>query len=223
MQAEEKARLWMKCHRGILRQSIRRARRHADWKRVCHALLDPFFPVSYLLRNMVILERETPWKRLTHRGKVQAMHSLLRERALFFLQVKTWLKTSGGYKTIVDFSPPFAGRGTPSYCTHCGGCCETASGFPDFPSHSIIPQRWKEIFSSGLGKGHRFCPFLWEYRKTGMSLCAIHPWRANPCRVFGEDDCTFVLQDPDLAHVTHEKHIGKAFKTLIQGIKASPF
>ncbi len=81
------------------------------------------------------------------------------------------------------------------YCSHCGGCCEIASGFPDFPPETGIPQRWQRIFGDGLGKGHRFCAFLWELDASGQSLCAIHPWRSNPCRTFEEDECEFFMKD----------------------------
>lgn len=80
------------------------------------------------------------------------------------------------------------------YCTHCGACCETASGYPDFPEDSLLPARWKRLFASGLGRGHRFCPFFRESAERPGSLCPVHPWRANPCRTFGREDCLFVME-----------------------------
>jgi len=81
------------------------------------------------------------------------------------------------------------------YCSHCGGCCEIASGFPDFPLESALPLRWQRLFGDGLGKGHRVCAFLWELNASGMSLCAIHPWRSNPCRIFEEAECAYFMKD----------------------------
>jgi len=199
---------------------MRLAHRSSSWRKVRFALRDNHFPLSYVLRNLVILKGEPAWQKLSSRRKAIVMRSVLEKRAHFFLRVREWLKKKGGYQAILNFSAFSRERTTLSYCIHCGGCCETPSGFPDFPSESVIPQEWKNLFSEGLGKGHRFCPFLWEYGKTGMSLCAIHPWRPNPCRVFGEEDCNFVLEDSNLAHVTHGRQIQEASETLLKMIGA---
>lgn len=81
------------------------------------------------------------------------------------------------------------------YCSHCGGCCEIASGFPSFPRATSLPLRWQQLFGAGLGEGHRFCAFLWEFDASGRSVCAIHPWRPAPCRAFAEDECAFLKND----------------------------
>ena len=64
-----------------------------------------------------------------------------------------------------------------------------------FPPRQHIPRRWQHIFGDGLGKGHRFCAFLWELYASGQSFCAIHPWRSNPCRVFEKDECDYFMKD----------------------------
>ncbi len=198
----ERTNLLKKCRQTMLRAIGGLESANPMKKKLRQALRDPHFPLSYLLRNIVLLDREASWQRLTPGEKRRVLRRLLHERASFFLLVRDWLRQNGGYASILIFSPPPPDGEAGRYCIHCGGCCETPGGYPDFPPESIIPQEWKAVFSQGLGKGHRFCPFLWELGSAGMSLCAVHPWRANPCRTFGEDDCRFVLQDSDLPYVT---------------------
>ncbi len=85
----------------------------------------------------------------------------------------------------------------PGYCNKCGLCCEVSSGMADFPIPEGVPARWREIFANGLGRGHRFCPFLWEDNGSGGSLCSIYPYRSNPCRLFDQEECEFFWKSPE--------------------------
>lgn len=162
-------------------------------------LSHPFFPMTFLIRNVVILEREPGWGRLSPRAQNARILKLVKDRCLFFKEVLDWLSQR---KECSKLEPEkFLVKGhndSPSaYCTHCGGCCELRSGLPDFPPESPIPDRWKEIFGSGLGKNSRFCPFLWEFKRSGLSFCSIHPFRSYPCRVYEQEECEFLQNDPD--------------------------
>lgn len=164
----------------------------------------------------MLLGREPLWVSMPPKKKRTFFLRVLEERVRFFVSLKAWLKQNGGYQSVRSFSPPSPDQNPAEYCLHCGGCCETPSGLADFPMESLLPQPWKDLFGSGLGKGHRFCPFLWEYRNTGLSLCAIHPWRANPCRTFGEEDCRFVLRDPDLPYLTDQERTRRSCSSLLR-------
>ncbi len=202
MEITTRADLLRKCRKALLHTLGTLKPANPMKGRLRQALRDPLFPLSYLLRNITLLGREASRQKPAPGEKRRMLRRLSHERACFFLVVKKWLQQNGGYTSISRFSPPTPDAEAGRYCIHCGGCCETPGGYPDFPPESIIPQEWKALFSQGLGKGHRFCPFLWELGSAGMSLCAIHPWRPHPCRTFSEDDCRFVLQDSDLPYVT---------------------
>ena len=161
------------------------------------ALTSRCFPLTYLVRNMLTLERESGWMRASPRVRKNRFLRILEERARIFLEVKKWIMgRRGGDEWRVPLRSVHPDSRLPSgYCSHCGGCCEIASGFPDFPSEAKIPRRWQRIFGDGLGKGHRFCAFLWEVDASGRSLCAIHPWRSNPCRMFEEEECEYFMKD----------------------------
>jgi len=167
---------------------------------------DAFFPMSFFLRNMMELERELWWKRLSPRVRRLRIGKMLRERVAVVMEVKRrgphhykeHRSTGWSSKIPITSAEPSLNRSEiSSYCTHCGMCCETASGLPDFPPQTQIPEQWQRLFGDGLGRGHRFCPFLWESKNPHGSLCAIHPWRSYPCRIFERDDCEFVKRDPD--------------------------
>lgn len=180
---------------------------------VCHRLsrsrlrllaVHPHFPLTLFLRNMTLLEREPNWRKLTPRQKRLQLRRMFRERLAIFLEVKRWashhLRDSGRKEEA--WASACREKKNPAediagYCVNCGMCCEFASALPDFPEDSIVPEGWKRLFGDGLGRGHRFCPFLWESPRPRSSHCSIHPWRANPCRVFEADDCEFVKGDPE--------------------------
>jgi len=116
------------------------------------------------------------------------------ERIAIFNEVKNWRKNqeSAQVPTL-----KVANMNTPGYCNKCGLCCEVASGMPDFPAPGALPGRWREIFANGLGRGHRFCPFLWEDNGSGGGFCSIYPLRSNPCRLFGSEECDFFWKSPE--------------------------
>lgn len=184
------------------------------------------FPFSFSVRNLMLLETEPRWTQKSPRLKRIKILRLLRERSRFFLQVHEWLEShdtgkpgtfSEGYgiqEGEDDAAPADA------YCTHCGGCCEIACGLPDFPAESIIPARWQRVFGEGLGEDHRFCPFLWEDRSSGGSLCSIHPWRSRPCRIFEVEECRFLLDDPEFKKLSDPVALKKIHRSLLRLIDA---
>lgn len=166
---------------------------------VAEALVDSCFPFTFLLRNLMVLNTEPNWRRLPPKSQKLALLRLLQERSTIFCQVRDWLQQK---TKEPELGEAFLVRSENkadhfSYCTHCGGCCEIASGLSDFPAGVQIPSAWMNLFGTGLGPYHRFCPFLWEVDGEGLSLCAIHAWRANPCRLFAEDECRYLMEDVD--------------------------
>lgn len=157
---------------------------------------DESFPFYFFLRNIDELENERWWKPLSPRMKRARLMKMLKERVAIVREVKKWLSRQGNCARLEPAEDSREVAEIACYCTNCGMCCETASGFPDFPLETKIPEQWQKLFGDGLGRGHRFCPFLWESKTPRGSLCSIHPWRSNPCRIFERDDCDFVRQDP---------------------------
>lgn len=168
---------------------------------VRRAVADPRFPLKFLVRNLLLLEEETAWRSLPVRLKKREAARIARERAEFFIEVRGKrhrLLGEGAAGKIAE--GPGLGTEAPEedsggYCHHCGGCCEIAGGLPDFPAGAPLPPRWKRLFHEGLGRFHRFCPFLWQYDARGASLCSIHPWRPRPCRLFEKDECLALGRD----------------------------
>jgi hypothetical protein len=186
-----------KARKTILR-SIRKARKQGRiTHRTLFALKNALFPLTFLVRNCLALQREPWWVQGSARVRQNRLLRILEERGHIFLEVRRWILARQqlaleGSQASLALDKPSSDSG---YCSHCGGCCEIASGFPDFPPGAEVPSRWLRIFGEGLGKGHRFCAFLWELEATGHSICAIHPWRSNPCRVFEEDECEYFMND----------------------------
>lgn len=169
--------------------------------RLHRVLLDPFFPMAFVLRNLANLQTELGWAKLPYRLKKACFARVIAERALFFLEIRKWrlAKNDPGLERWEDRRPWLGGpEAFPGYCTHCGACCEIASGLRDFPHTDGIPESWKEVFGEGLGRGHRFCAFLLEEKPRGKSHCAIHPWRPNPCRAFERDECEYLTEHQGL-------------------------
>ncbi len=172
--------------------------RRNDRQVVHKALTDPLFPRTFFIRNILTLEQESSWKRCPHRLQRAMLLRMLLQRSVFFLQVKRWLQTHeiGLPATAGDLSAADSAPREGGYCSHCGQCCEIASGLAQFPAPEQLPQRWREVFGTGLGPHHRFCAFLWEAAGTGRSLCAIHRWRPLPCRLFEREECDYLEQHP---------------------------
>lgn len=159
----------------------------------------PMFPLTFLLRNVMILETEAHWQGMPPHQKRAALLSIVAERCGAFSEVHEWLDLHGKLPAI-NVDPPDAFHVLPydtGHCTHCGGCCEIASGLADFPAGTEIPPAWKRLFADGLGANHRFCAFLWEANGQGLSICSIHEWRPNPCRTFAVDECRNLMEDVD--------------------------
>ncbi len=180
-----------------MRRQTRRAR--AARRIILRALADPDFPLTFFARNVVAVKREAAWVHLPVRVQRDHLLRMLRERSCVFLEVKIRLEIQEDRRkprSVRTDEDSASLAFIQSYCNDCGVCCEIASGYPDFPPCADIPARWKNIFGGGLGKGHRFCPFLLEPEGSGRSLCGIHPWRPNPCRIFEEDECRYLRHDP---------------------------
>lgn len=183
-------------------------------------LLDPHFPLYFFFRNLGWLERERWWQDLAPRARRVQAARLLRERVFIFLEVKEWKRPRTASERrealILKHLQP------PPYCNKCGLCCEVASGMPDFPSPAGLPKRWREIFAQGLGRGHRFCPFLWEDNGAGGSLCSIYPLRSNPCRLFDIEECIFFWKSPEPPEISNDRKlllIGRRLSHLINAGK----
>jgi hypothetical protein len=204
-------------------RAARRARRGRKIGRTLfEGLMDPLFPTTFLIRNLRALHKEPGWNRLPFRSRRNRLLGMLDERASFFLQVRQ--AVDGGQacpSTLGPLdAPDVTGEGElrdlSEYCTHCGGCCEIAGGLPDFPDHAVLPSPWRRAFGNGLGRGHRFCPFLWEVEGSGNSICAIHSCRPNPCRMFERDECEFLRQDPAYIDLSHPDELLKGFRSLLR-------
>ena len=185
------------CRKTILRAAGKTRKTSRFSPRVFFALKNRSFPLSFFVRNMLATQREPGWRHLSPRIWRAHLRRMLEERSRIFLEVCRWKsdkqQREGGQRlALLPSLETLEGSG---YCSHCGGCCEIASGFPDFPSETALPLRWQHIFGDGLGKGHRFCAFLWEHNASGLSVCAVHPWRSNPCRAFEEDECAYFMMD----------------------------
>jgi hypothetical protein len=171
-------------------------------------LCDPEFPLYFLLRNLNWLQYEKWWKALSPRSRRVRAARIVAERVVFFSEVKRWKRMQDRENGIRPAeSGGTAGSTVPEYCDKCGLCCEVASGLADFPCPCGLPERWQAIFANGLGKGHRFCPFLWEDNGSGGSTCSIYPWRSIPCRLFESDECDFFWRTPEPAGVSSEKNL----------------
>lgn len=198
----------------------RAVRTSSDERRFSHSvvrcLADPFFPIAFFLRNVMALRKEAPFNRLAPRMQRRLLLRILRERSAIFLEVREWIsKREGGLGVLKAGNEKPLPGGPDDYCSRCGWCCEIASGMPVFPENSAVPLKWRNIFGDGLGKGHRFCAFLWEAREAGGSLCSIHPWRSIPCRTFERDECEFLQGEPDFSDPSVEDSILQTGKWLI--------
>ena len=181
---------------------------------VLRGVNDPLFPLTFFLRNLEALEKEKAWAALSVRVRRLRAARMLRERALLFLEVKGWLMERRERRSWMDLNPDNgASLDASCYCDNCGRCCEVASGFPDFPSASAeIPPRWKRIFGDGLGRCHRFCGFMWEMKGAGKSLCAIHQWRSNPCRVFEREECEYLKEGPGFPGPSNREEMKRSYR-----------
>lgn len=204
--------------RATIRKKMRQVRTP---RRPCsiaaRSLSDPLFPVRFLLRNFSILIQEGFASQTSLRMRRRVVMEIVQQRGCFFLKVKDFLTARGALPVVFPFDPllPDA-EDASAYCSHCGGCCEIASGLPEFPPGASIPDEWMRTFGTGLGKNHRFCSFLWEAK--GRSLCAIHPWRSYPCRTFEKEECDFLLRDPSFTALSERKMLVAAARLLMRSI-----
>ena len=185
-----------------LKRSLKR--QETAGNRIVRILCDPGFPLYYVLRNLGWLKREKWWTTLSLRSRRVRALRIVAERISMFNEVKKWRKNRETAQISLLNSSDMNG---PTYCNKCGLCCEVASGMPDFPMPGALPGRWREIFANGLGKGHRFCPFLWEDNGSGGGLCAIYPFRSNPCRLFGSEECDFFWRSPEPIELSSAREI----------------
>jgi hypothetical protein len=118
---------------------------------------DGSFPFTFFLRNMDELEKEGWWKRLSPRVRRLRLRKMLEERISIVREVKKWSLRHRESSGMPASSEPLEDAGElaeiAGYCTHCGMCCETASGLPDFPPQKQIPEQWQNLFGDGLGRG----------------------------------------------------------------------
>jgi len=192
------------------------ARSDATKAIISTALNDPMFPLTFLIRNVMILEAEVHWQRMFLHERRSALLSMLRERCCIFYEIKEWLSLQA--KPPQPDADLFASMQKPQensvYCTHCGGCCEIASGLADFPEKTQFPPIWQKLFGTGLGVNHRFCAFLWELNGKGLSVCSIHEWRPLPCRLFAEEECQNLMEDQDFSALIDQSRVVDACRKL---------
>ena len=190
-------------------------------RRMRRGMRDPNFPLTFFLRNLSRLLLEPAWERRPLRLRETDALRMLAERCEILAQVRTSLRQ---WRPHAPPKPEDVVRAPSNYCDHCGFCCEIASGLDDFPPESLLPASWRHIFGQGLGRGHRFCAFLWEYRKTGRSFCSVHPWRSRACRVFEEEECIYLKEDPGFNASAERTRLVKTLRwlmRLLNGRKAS--
>lgn len=185
-------------------------------KMLLEGIFHPYFPVSFLLRNIETLSKEPSFGDSPLRTRRELLRRVVLERTLIFLNVKRWILGRGAWESFEAGISNLKEDSSGSYCNHCGRCCEIASGFPEFPPQSReVPQEWLRIFGDGLGRGHRFCAFLWEANGLGRSFCSIHPWRSNPCRIFEADECEFLKKDPAFPGPSTRTELKGAYRSML--------
>ncbi len=197
--------------RSLMRNGVRRNR--------LKVLCNPGFPLYYILRNLGWLKSEKWWTNLSPRARRVNASKMVSERVAIFNEVRKWRKNpKAGCVAAPGACAPLGPAGqipglnqdgikAPEYCNKCGLCCEVASGMPDFPAPAALPKRWREVFGNGLGRGHRFCPFLWEDNISGGGLCSIYPLRSNPCRLFGSEECDFFWKSTEPVELSSARKI----------------
>ncbi len=180
------------------------------------ALNDPMFPLTFLIRNVMVLEAEVHWQRMFLHERRSALLRMLRERCYIFCEIKEWLSLEAKLpQPDADLSASMQKpQENSAYCTHCGGCCEIASGLADFPEKSQFPFAWRKLFGTGLGANHRFCAFLWELNGKGLSVCSIHEWRPLPCRLFAEEECQNLMEDQDFSALLDQSRLADTCRKL---------
>ncbi|MDR3567011.1 MAG: YkgJ family cysteine cluster protein [Syntrophobacteraceae bacterium] len=171
------------------------------------------FPLYYMLRNLGWLNLEGWWASKSVRAKKVMAIRMLGQRASVFQEVINWKQIRQEAPSPVLDSKDNAV--VPDYCNKCGLCCEVASGMADFPVPEAVPAGWGEFFGNGLGKGHRFCPFLWEDNATSGGLCSIYSLRSNPCRLFGIEECEFFWKSSEPGELSNGRKILKIGRWLI--------
>ena len=218
-----------------LKRSLKR--KSSASNRVVKTICGQGFPLYYVLRNLGWLRLEQWWTALSPRARRAHALRIVSERIAIFNEVKSWRKKlkeeaqkplphSGEINpNPLEINPNPREMNVPPYCNKCGLCCEVASGMPDFPDPGALPESWREVFANGLGRGHRFCAFLWEDNGSGGGLCSIYPLRSNPCRLFGSEECDFFWNSPephDLSNTRKMLQIGRWLVKLVNAGKLPP-
>lgn len=194
-------------------QKLRKYLKSGARRNIRKEIRDPNFPMTFFLRNLSRLKLEKVWSHRPLRIQGADTMRLLGERCEILSEVRVRMRESNPRNGA---KPEDIVRVPAGYCDHCGFCCEIASGLPDFPPESCLPETWRRIFGQGLGRGHRFCAFLWEVKRSGKSLCSVHPWRSRPCRVFEEEECAYMKEDPGFLSSAHRGRLVKTLRWLMR-------
>jgi hypothetical protein len=160
-------------------------------------VFNQFFPLTFWLLNILELEERGVFENKPYGWVRSFIRRHLRTRISCFAVIYKRLFPLDMDKIVKGFSPDNTGGG---YCNHCGQCCFFFGGLGVFPEPWPFPIRWKRFFTDGLGRDHIFCAFLWEWHRSGKSLCAIYPWRPVVCDLFGEEECRYYLEAPHLPY-----------------------
>jgi hypothetical protein len=169
--------------------------------------------MTFFLRNLSRLRMEPSWSHRPIRSQGVDAVRMLEERCAILSEVRVLMRE----RTLPNGTEPGEIVRTPKgYCDHCGFCCEIASGLAEFPADSLLPSSWRRIFGNGLGRGHRFCAFLWEYKRSGRRFCSVHPWRSKACRVFEEEECAYMKEDPGFKASAERGRLVKTLRWLMR-------
>ncbi|MEJ5300722.1 MAG: hypothetical protein WHS38_07015 [Thermodesulforhabdaceae bacterium] len=168
-------------------------------------IFNPFFPLTFWILNLLELEKRGVFDKKPTNWTRSFIEHHIKTRISCFATIYRRLHPVLIGKITEGFS---LDETTGGYCNHCGQCCFFFGGLGNFPEPWFFPNRWKRFFTDGLGRNHLFCAFLWEWRHTGKSLCAIYPWRPIVCDLFGKEECQYYLEAPHLpyAHLGIARH-----------------
>lgn len=174
-------------------------------------VMNRYFPISFWLMNILELDHSGIFKNKSSRWVMNFLTDHLNTRASCFASLYRRLHPRFIGLTLENFVPTNLSGG---YCNHCGQCCFFFGGLGEFPEPWPFPNRWRRLFTNGLGRHHLFCVFLWEWHRSAKGFCAIYRWRPLVCNLFGEDECRYYLDAPHLPYV-HFDRVSWYLRTIV--------
>lgn len=169
----------------------------------------PFFPLTFWLESIAYF-----WSYYVHQKRgLNAAKKVMRslaERANFFSEISTYQNTV--YQSFESKNK----EDNSNYCHQCGQCCQFASGYPSFPENWPFPKRWKRWFADGCGQEQLFCAFLFEDAQKGKGYCSIYPFRPLVCRLFGKEECLYLIENLEKDTFTRKAYIKRRISILLR-------